>query len=492
MSIQSEFNQVLNEMGAGRGAISPSVYDIAWIAQLNEEGLDIGKQALEWLRANQLPDGSWGEKDVFYPHERLVCTLIALNTLGKNGDKKDHTRIESSLDAIDKYMNLLDQDPFGETIGFEMIVPTLYREAQELGLLKSDHPYLSKLSKMRQAKIDALPNGFINRNSTVIFSTEMIQPEEHALLDKPNMLEKNGSVGCSPSASVWHFKNFPESDSQALILSFLEKVVNENRLVPYIVPIDVFEIAWSLWNLALVPNLDQEVIENSQDLLDFLESLWSPRGLSAVSEFPVPDGDTTAMVHEVMSLFKRPLSIDGLLSFEGPDYFRCYQIESNPSISTNVHVLGALKNAGLPPDHPTAKVVRDFLYNSRITNSYWNDKWHTSPYYTTGHAVIAATNYDNELASPAVEWIVNSQLDNGGWGLYSSTAEETAYALQALSVWHMQGNKVPTDVLRKGRDWLHAHAEDQQPFLWIGKSLYKPISVVRTAILSALELTDSI
>jgi halimadienyl-diphosphate synthase len=492
MNIQQEILQVINQMGKGNGAISPSVYDIAWIAQLSEEGLDIGKKALEWLRANQLPDGSWGEASILYPHERLICTLIASITLAKHGDNQDQARLIHAVNAIDKYINKLDQDPFGETIGFEMIVPTLYKEARQLGLLVQDHAYLNKLAKMRRAKINALPDGFINRNSTVIFSAEMLQSEEYALLDRPNMIEQNGSIGCSPAASVWYYKNFPNSSSQDLILNFLEKVVSENDLVPYIVPIDVFEIAWSLWNIALLPNLEADTIERCQPLLDFLESLWGPRGLSAVSEFPVPDGDTTAMVHEVMSLFNRPIPIDGLLSFEGSNYFRCYQIESNPSISTNVHVLGALKNAGLPPDHPTPKIVRNFLYNSRLSNAYWNDKWHTSPYYTTGHAVIASTNYDHDLAAPAVEWMINTQNENGGWGYYLSTAEETAYALQALSVWHMHYGNVPLEVLRNGKAWLQVHAEDPQPFLWIGKSLYKPILVVRTAILSALALTENL
>jgi halimadienyl-diphosphate synthase len=492
MNIQQEVRHAINEMGPGKGAISPSVYDIAWIAQLSEEGLDIGKQAIEWLRANQLQDGSWGEPNIPYYHERLVCTLIASITLSKYGDKHDQARLIRAVNAIGKYINKLEQDPLGETIGFEMIVPTLHKEAKQLGLIVGDHPYLNKLSKMRQAKINALPNGFINRDSTVIFSAEMIQPEEYALLDKPNMMEQNGSIGCSPAASVWHFKNFPNDNSQNLILNFLEKVVSEKKLAPYIVPIDVFEIAWSLWNIALLPNLDPGILESCHPLLDFLERLWTPHGLSAVSEFPVPDGDTTAIVHEVMSLFNRPISIDGLLSFAGPSYFRCYQIESNPSISTNVHVLGALKNAGLPPEHPTSKIVRNFLYNSRLSNAYWNDKWHTSPYYTTGHAVIVSTNFDDDLAAPAADWIINTQNENGGWGSYLSTAEETAYALQALAVWHMHSNKVPPEVMRKGNAWLQTHTEDPQPFLWIGKSLYKPTLVVRTAILSALALTDDI
>ena len=491
MDFHQDICETLKEMGRGKGVISPSVYDIAWAARLNEEGLPMGARAVEWLRENQLEDGSWGEPQVIYSHERLVCTLAASVALARQKDFKDRRRLMLAMSAIDKYSKILEQDPIGETIGFEMIVPTLLKEAKELNLVQREYPYLKTLSKKREAKIAALPKGFVNRNSTVIFSAEMIQEDEYALLDMGNMQEDNGSVGCSPAATVWYYKNVP-NNSEALTLNFLEKVNSENNMMPYIVPIDVFEIAWSLWNIALIGDLSDEILDLCKPLLDFLEYQWSPSGLSAVSEFPVPDGDTTAMVYEVMHKFGRQIDIQGLLSFEAPNYFKCYRIEANPSISTNVHVLGALYEAGYPDAHPSIQTVKTFLANARTNGSYWGDKWHISPYYTTAHAIIACVEHDPSLAEPAVKWLIETQDKNGGWGHYLPTTEETAYALQGLAIWKRCGGNVPQEILTRGKTWLEAHMDDKQPFLWIGKSLYEPTLVIRTAIQSALALVDQI
>jgi hypothetical protein len=59
------------------------------------------------------------------------------------------------------------------------------------------------------------------------------------------------------------------------------------------------------------------------------------------------------------------------------------------------------------------------------------------------------------MASQAVDWIVHTQRGNGGWGWHVPTAEETAYALQALIMWAQDGGGiVHADVLRRGYHWL--------------------------------------
>ena len=42
----------------------------------------------------------------------------------------------------------------------------------------------------------------------------------------------------------------------------------------------------------------------------------------------------------------------------------------------------------------------------------------------------------------------------------------------------------------RGRAWLLAHAQPPYPPLWIGKCLYGPQNVVRSAILNALTLLE--
>lgn len=489
LNIQDKLSQSLNQMGPGKEAISPSVYDTAWIARLSEKNIPIGLQATEWLRETQLPDGSWGEQNISYSHERVVCTLAAAVALARKNNPKDKVRLEKATKAIDHYSRQLASDPFGETIGFEMIVPSLIAEAEQLDLIAGHYPYLDKINQMRNIKIATLPNGFINRRSTVVFSSEMVQAHEYCLLDFDNIQEPNGSVGCSPAATAWHIHNFDEAD-QEMPLNFLNNVVHANGTAPYITPIDIFEIAWSLWNIGRLDHISQEAIQASQPLLDFLEKQWSPCGLSGVSEFPLPEGDSTAMVFEALSLFGRSVDIQGLLSFQGPSYFYCFQIESNPSISTNVHVYSALRQAGYPATHPTMKMLANFLKDYQIEGKYWADKWHISSYYTTSHGIIALEDYEPDLAASAANWLIDTQQKDGGWGQFFSTPEETAYVLQALAIYAKKGNSVPDETILSGRNWLLDHAKDQQqPNLWIGKSLYTPKLVVETAIQSALELT---
>ena len=86
----------------------------------------------------------------------------------------------------------------------------------------------------------------------------------------------------------------------------------------------------------------------------------------------------------------------------------------------------------------------------------------------------------------AVKQILSAQNPDGSWGYLQATAEETAYALQALCIWKRNGHTVDEKVLRMGAKWLAQHSNPPYPLLWIGKCLYCPVRVVRAAILSAM------
>jgi halimadienyl-diphosphate synthase len=192
----------------------------------------------------------------------------------------------------------------------------------------------------------------------------------------------------------------------------------------------------------------------------------------------------------VLTHYGCDVSVEGVLGYEVAEHFQCFALESNPSVSTNVHVLGALRAAGYAAQHPRVQKVLGFLRATRKDGAIWFDKWHASPYYTTAHAVICCLPYDRELAADAVRWLMKTQRDDGSWGYFSSTAEETAYALQALILWSRAENTIPRPVTQRGAAWLAQHAEPPYAPLWIGKSLYAPNLVVRSAILSALMLAE--
>ena len=484
MNLSQQVRQLLIEMGSGQ-MITRSAYDTAWLARLTELDRPLSEQALAWLRANQLPDGSWGSPEPLYYSDRIVCTLSAMVALASLGHSQDLGRLQRGKASLESYLGQLKTGSLNEMIGIEMILPALLAEAESLNILKIPHDNpLWQLTLQRETKLAALPKGIITRDISVAFSSEMVGREGIHLLDVEKLPEMNGSIAYSPAATTF-FTLYVRHNDQAG-LKFLHTYAIDGA-VPYIAPIDIFEQGWILWNLSLSDFLDDELQSLCQPHLDLLEAEWKPdKGIAACSGLSLPEADTTSVVFETLSRFGRSVDLEGVLSYEEADHFRCFALESNPSISTNIHVLGALRQAGLCVQHPTVVKVRQFLYQQQIEQSYWIDKWHTSPYYTTSQAIIVSAGYDDILVEKAVDWILATQYSSGAWGFYLPTAEETAYSLQALAIWKRSGHPVPDKALQAGRDWLIDHAELPSPPLWIGKCLYSPTLVVQSAIISAL------
>jgi halimadienyl-diphosphate synthase len=456
----------------------------------------MGEAALGWLRAHQLADGSWGASEPRYYHDRVVCTLAAMIALTEQGQAQDRVRLRRGHLALDTAIQGLKVDPVGEMIGFEMIVPALLAEAEALGIvIGTPHPLRREddlpvqLARQRAAKLAALPKGMVSRFVTVAFSAEMAGPDGVHLLDVENLQEANGSVGHSPSATTYFILHGRRQDPAAL--SYLREVASHSGDggVPVIAPSDVFEIAWVLWNLALADALDDELLSLCQPHLDFLGATWEPGlGIPQAAGYTPKDGDDTGLVYAVLTQFGRAVGVEAVLHWEERDYFRCFALEANPSISANIHILGALRWAGFAVQHPSVQKIMGFLQGKQTLQLFWFDKWHTSPYYPTTHAVIACAGYSNALVEDTIQWILETQSLDGSWGYYMPTAEETAYCLQALTIWKRRGGQVPTEALRRGASWLAEHMEPPYPPLWVGKCLYCPMLVVRSAILSALAL----
>jgi halimadienyl-diphosphate synthase len=177
--------------------------------------------------------------------------------------------------------------------------------------------------------------------------------------------------------------------------------------------------------------------------------------------------------------------------------FRTYEYERNASVGTNVHALEALN---LMPDYPDRQLVREqiilMLLDNRTFKTYWIDKWHTSPYYGTAHVLVGLLREEACLVSACrhtVDWLLHTQREDGSWGFFwQGTAEETAYALIAL-LHYNRYEPVDPDILHRGAAYLermYRGADSSYPELWIGKCLYVPHDVVRSAILAALILYD--
>ncbi len=477
----------------GPGYMASTAYDTAWVARIGQIDPSLSNRALTWLTRNQLPDGSWGASAPMYYHDRVICTLAAMIALTYRGHREaDKEQVTNGRLALERIVSGatggLSADPNGATVGFEMIAPTLVEEAEKLGLIKHQgNRILGRISKLRAKKLQYLQNNMISRNVTMAFSAEMAGMDGKHMLDLENLQESNGSVGVSPSATAYFATYIKPGDEASL--RYLHGVIKPDGGLPNVAPFDIFEIAWALWNLSFIPDLKKN--GKLKPYLDFLSNAWQPtRGVGFAAGYSVKDSDDTGLVYDTLMRFGIEKDLASVLSYEEKTHFRCFDLEANPSISANIHVLGALAQAGLDLRNSSfLKVVR-YLQKTKGSNPFWIDKWHSSAYYATAHAIIASAGLANPLVEASVAWILSSQNADGSWGTYLKSAEETAYALQALWVWDEKVARVPKSAFKKGAHWLAENMDQPYPPLWIGKCLYSPHLVIRSAVISALALTS--
>jgi halimadienyl-diphosphate synthase len=484
-----QVREILKQVGPGK---MPGVaYNTAWVARLGEIDPGLSGRSLDWLSENQLPDGSWGAAQPFYYHDRLISTLAAAIALAQPSHRERHSaQLKRGVRALERmtsdFTRRLRFDSNGPTVGFEMIAPTLFAEAESLGLIRRQGlPTLSRLNQDRERKLNLLKGHKISRHLTAAFSSEMAGEDGLHMFDIENLQGVNGSVSHSPSATAYFALKVKPGDEKAL--GYLHTVVDPLGGAPDQMPIDVFEAAWVLWNFSLVDDWDDDTRSLFRPLIAFLRRAWKPgAGIGLSIDFSVPDGDNTSFVYEILSRYGEPPDIEAVLGFEEKDCFRTFHFEAHSSPSVNIHALGVLRQAGFSFSSPSVQKILDYLRRTRVRGAYWFDKWHLSPYYTTAHAVIACVGFADELARPAVEWILQKQKGNGAWGYQFPTSEETAYCIQALEVWRRYAGNIPRSATQKAAAWLQRNSELPDPPLWIGKGLYMPELVVRSAILSAL------
>ena len=494
--MNEQITQLLKEIGPGK--MSSTAYDTAWVARLGEIDWDLSSQALNWLSENQLPDGSWGAEKPFYYHDRVISTLAAMIALTHRGRRAhDKSQIERGLMALEQITSNatrgLTSDATGAPAGFEMIVPTLISEAENLGIIKQQgERILGRLRKLRNAKLAKISGVKINRYITTALSAELAGNDSISMLDVENLQEENGSVGNSPAATAYFASQVSQGEN--LALSYLHNVLNSDGGAPFVAPFEIFERIWALWNVMIIGDINKNAVSLLQPHLDYIESNWDEKqGIGYSSTYTPKDGDDTAVGYELLSHFGRNVDFASILNYEEDDHFRCFQLEVNPSTDVNIHMLGAFMEEGLDNKHPLVQKALQFIRKTQIDGKYWLDKWHTSPYYTTSHAIILCREYDDELCKRSVQWILDTQLSDGSWGFYGfPTAEETSYCIQALSLWNRHNGKVPKGRFEQARHWLENNSNHTYPSLWIGKSLYSPELIVKFSIESALLLSGDL
>lgn len=491
VDIKQETSKLLKSIS--KGYMKGMAYDTAWAASVPKSSKSqrpLFPEALLWLITAQHEDGSWGGKLEYYYYDKIISTLAAIITLSKtHRADKFRAQITAGEEYIWYHIKKLSQDKH-ETVGFELIFPTLLNEAQELDL---NLPYRETFyANMKEKKLKLAIGDLIHtKDSTITHSLEFLGDDVN-VKNIMSAQEKNGACGNSPSATSYLITKLighPElKDVFDKSYNYLRNVLGFNSgssMTLY--PFEVFEYSWIINNLLIskVP-----VKEEYKKFIEYLKNHWfkSKNGMSLSTTYPTEDLDDTAMVFRILNTLKIEVKPDIFEIFEGTDHFNTYTSERSPSPIVNIRVLEAirdLKDYDQRDDY-IDKILK-FLRKERFENAYWIDKWNISPYYCTSHAVPAIAGLDDKMTNKAITWLQKTQNYDGSWGISGGTQEETAYTLLALLYYHNNVEKIDTEPLSNGIEYLRDnYLDNNYPETWIGKGLYTPTNIIRSAILSAM------
>jgi halimadienyl-diphosphate synthase len=467
--------------------MSPSPYDIAWLARLRKGDQPRWPHLVQWLIDNQYSDGSWGAEVVYY-HDRIISTLAAAIALHVNGkDETTRKAVKRAERYLWSHVHLLHRDPF-ELVGFELIFPILLAEAHALGLDTPTHA--CGYDQIQLAKLRLIPPDMLySPKITTIHSLEFLG-RSGDLEQLRRAVGPNGSIGNSPAATAYYL-SLDGQDERAI--QYLEMVEKKLGHINILYPFRIFELTWALNNLDYSGVPITEFADES--IWKDLQQQLTEDGIGLDPSFGIPDGDITSVTSRLLTDAGYKVDPMILAKYENKEkrLFRTYHFERNMSVGTNIHALEALQAM---KNYPNRVEVQDqiavAILDKRIFNIYWLDKWHASPYYATSHVLIGFLREGGYLiptCRPSVDWILHTQREDGSWGFYEDgTAEETAYAMTALLHYHRY-EPVDVEVLHRGADYLartYKSADSTYPALWIDKSLYVPYDVVRAAVLAAL------
>jgi halimadienyl-diphosphate synthase len=281
---------------------------------------------------------------------------------------------------------------------------------------------------------------------------------------RPEVTAVDGIVAASPAATAVQLQGPVPGDS----LDYLEAVqARHGGPVPAGVPVPLFERSW------IIVALRSAGLDVPDPMADQLKAAFGAEGAAGGPGLPA-DADDTATALHALALCDSPGPVDILGRYRQARHFACFPDERTPSTSTNAHALQAVGHD---------RELEEWLRDMQEPEGNWRDKWHASPYYAT--ACVTNALQGNERA---VDWVLGTQHDDGSWGRWGGTYEETAYAIRILS--HSQ-----RDVIRaisRGAKFMHEWGDREHPPLWHDKDLYTPTRIVQAEGVAALHLACAV
>ncbi|KAJ1296560.1 hypothetical protein BS78_01G310600 [Paspalum vaginatum] len=313
------------------GDISISAYDTAWVALVPRLDGGEGPQfpaAVQWILSNQLPDGSWGDSDLFSAYDRLINTLACVVTLTKWSLEPEMCKKGLSFLHQNMWM-LAVEDQESTPIGFEIAFPSLIDIAKNLGVdFPYDHQALQGIYKDREIKMKRIPKDVMHSVPTTILHSLEGMPG----LDWPKLLKLQSSDGSflfSPSSTAYALMQTGDNKS----FNYIDRIIKKfNGGVPNVYPVDLFEHIWvvdRLERLGISCYFQREI----EQCMDYVNRHWTEEGICWAKNSDVKDVDDTAMAFRLLRLHGYSVSPGVFKYFEKDGEFFCFAGQSNQAIS---------------------------------------------------------------------------------------------------------------------------------------------------------------
>jgi hypothetical protein len=486
-----DLRRLISELGKNGGIISPSIYDTAQALRLYPppEGVEAG---LDWLLAQQQPDGGWGNLAVARAREiPTLSAILALHLYATN--QTMNNAIEGGLDFLRSQYSLW-QSPLPEDIptAAELLIPWLVIQARARGINVSADAYQS-LRPLGDKKLNQIARLQPGAGTPPAFSWEVWGQEPSR-----RVVDELGSIGHNPTATIYWLRaaeQAPELQSDVnAAKAYLRKAaaathVDIPGLYPIVWPLNRFEQSFSLYALIIADLLHNPSLQDvvAPQIVD-IEKGISATGMG-VSDYFIPDGDDTAAAVAVLQEAGRGPSHHILKKFERHDHFTSFPHELQFSFTVTARSVHAYRLQGAD----TRRWQR-FLAQWQQADGRWTtDKWNISWLYTTGQVLLALCGSNEREAMQRAYWaLLKYQHDDGGWGTgFTSNMIETAYGILGLYTLMKEGysSAAAHIAIRNGHRWLLSQyliTPDTSEMCWLSKDLYRPYRVDQTYILSAL------
>jgi len=491
----------------GAGLMEPVAYDTAWIARVpdfEDPSKPAFPESLAWLREHQQPDGSWGSSLPINAHGNTLSTLAAILSLQQwNYCEEDFGRIQKGTSALWLLADKLPHEKY-ETIGFEILLPAMVREAVSHGWKLPFEAYqrYNAAEKEKFGSIQKFQKKYGPDKPTPWWftleslGTEIFKSGDPILPASAEVfLGGNPSVAGSPAATaylLWAYRH--QNKDLPAVYQYLKALTSKfGGGAPNVAPIDGFELSFGCLFLMEAGIRPTDPI--MAPALQHLSRLCSNFALGYSNHSLVPDVDDTAQAANVLSRCGHSLDPLSLLrSYFNGAYLQTYPGERLSSVSANLNSLNFLR--GFPGNLEVKDLINKLLVYFEGESHpeaavFLEDKWHSSPLYPISRGVPAFYGLHPALFQGCLSWLLKNQHSDGGWGYHGeSTIEETAHAALALSAIYRRGYyDIPPAILRQAQAFFSSNSAATSRAakvpLWIGKSLYHPTLVVDTLVLAA-------